>query len=134
MVRYADQSTNQSSDDGVSRVVYNAGDIPSNWTSFDEIWANSISSTIEKASNNFNRIGINEVVLPWDQRTLYALMQCAPYLQPSTCFECLRARADKYLACCHGKQGGVSSSPVCVFRWELYPFYNISLSPSLPPQ
>lgn len=89
---------------------------------------------MKEASAGSSRLkfATNEADLPRWFQTIYALMQCTPDLDQSTCFECLRQRAARYLDCCHGYQGGVSNSPNCMFRWDLYPFYK-KLSVTPPP-
>jgi hypothetical protein len=69
---------------------------------------------------------------------IYVFMQCTPDVSPSNCRDCLQHSVDYYKSCCNGYQGGYAQKPNCVFRWDLYPFYNLfpqvtSPSPSSPP-
>lgn len=124
LVRYSDQPILGQAKAGISNDVYNTGSISSNWTDFDERWANFVNSTIKEASAGSSTLKFarNEEELPWDFAKMYALMQCTPDLSQRTCSDCLRERANKYRTIAPGKQGGIFNSPSCIFRWELYSF------------
>ncbi|XP_030515454.2 LOW QUALITY PROTEIN: cysteine-rich receptor-like protein kinase 44 [Rhodamnia argentea] len=75
-----------------------------------------------------------ETVLP-NFQTMFALLQCSPDLSPLDCQSCLWECINDYQRCCHGKQGGGVNKPSCIFRWDLYPFFESDPGnpPSSPP-
>ncbi|XP_044461362.1 putative cysteine-rich receptor-like protein kinase 16 [Mangifera indica] len=117
---------------------YNTGDLNMNLTLFDQIWESLMDRLVTKASmgSSMLKFATGEANLTLF-RKIYSLMQCTPDLPPSNCDYCLRQSVSKYQSCCHGKQGGYVDRPNCVFRWDLYPFYDSieaqSPSPSPPP-
>ncbi|XP_038690310.1 cysteine-rich receptor-like protein kinase 11 isoform X1 [Tripterygium wilfordii] len=50
--------------------------------------------------------------------------QCTPDVSRSDCSYCLKENVGYFYRCCHKKQGGFVRRPSCIFRWNLYPFYN----------
>ncbi|XP_039168345.1 putative cysteine-rich receptor-like protein kinase 35 [Eucalyptus grandis] len=75
-------------------------------------------------------------VLP-NFQTMFALLQCSPDLNQTDCQSCLRECINDYQDCCRGKQGGPVQKPSCIFRWDLYRFFdsdpiNLPLSPPPP--
>ncbi|KAF5725969.1 putative cysteine-rich receptor-like protein kinase 35-like [Tripterygium wilfordii] len=113
---------------------YNTADISSNITEFDQIWEALMERVIDRASSGSSRIkyATEEVKLS-EFQDIHALMQCTPDLSQSDCRECLRESVSSFQRCCSGKQGGYVQRPNCIFRWDLYSFYNASASPPAPP-
>ncbi|XP_044461360.1 putative receptor-like protein kinase At4g00960 [Mangifera indica] len=120
---------------------YNTGDLNMNLTQFDQIWESLMDRVATKASMGSSKLkfATGEANLTLFQK-IYSFMQCSPDLSRSNCDYCLRQSVSQYQTCCHGKQGGYVNRPNCVFRWDLYPFYDSieaqspSPSPPSPPQ
>ncbi|GKV42307.1 hypothetical protein SLEP1_g49720 [Rubroshorea leprosula] len=58
--------------------------------------------------------------------TIYALVQCIPYLSQQLCSHCLSQSFTQIPACCNRKQGGRVAGTSCNLRFETYSFYNAS--------
>ncbi|GLT99967.1 hypothetical protein SLE2022_173690 [Rubroshorea leprosula] len=56
--------------------------------------------------------------------TIYALVQCMPYLSQQQCSYCLSQSLSQIPVCCDGKPGGRIFGKSCNLRFENYPFYN----------
>nr|UKD60043.1 cysteine-rich receptor kinase-like protein 2 [Centaurium erythraea] len=66
-------------------------------------------------------------------RTIYAYMQCTPDIAPGDCSYCLSTASQYLSGCCyHENPGARYQTPSCFFRYEVYPFVNISAN-QLPP-
>ncbi|KAG7542049.1 Gnk2-homologous domain [Arabidopsis thaliana x Arabidopsis arenosa] len=59
--------------------------------------------------------------------TIYALAQCTPDLSESDCRICLAQIFAGVPTCCDGKTGGWWTNPSCYFRFEDYPFFDLSV-------
>lgn len=62
--------------------------------------------------------------------TVYALEQCTNELTNSECEKCLQNAIGTLPSCCDGKQGARALLPSCNVRYQLYPFFTLSSSPS----
>ncbi|KAJ4703243.1 Cysteine-rich receptor-like protein kinase [Melia azedarach] len=134
LVRYANRSFF-----GILELVPAAGatnvnNITSNLTQFDMIWKSLMERNIKRASTGSCRAKFaTEEANSTNFQQIYSLMQCTPDISQSDCEFCLSQSVAAYQTCCHGKQGGIIQRPNCIFRWDLYPFYNETVCPSLPP-
>ncbi|KAK9291683.1 hypothetical protein L1049_019632 [Liquidambar formosana] len=63
---------------------------------------------------------------------LYTLAQCTPDLTVADCSKCLTTAIPKIPNCCSGRKGGRLLLPSCNFRYEVYPFYNLKVTPPTP--
>ncbi|OAY26011.1 putative receptor-like protein kinase At4g00960 [Manihot esculenta] len=118
---------------------YNVNNIASNMEEFDEIWSSLMARIVARASRGSSKVkfATEEANLTPTQK-IYALMQCTPDISEHNCSYCLRETLGYYRSSSYGKQGVHVNKPSCIFRWELYPFYNSiadapTLSPSPPP-
>lgn len=59
--------------------------------------------------------------------TIYALAQCTPDVSISDCRICLSQIFAGVPTCCDGKTGGWWMNPSCYFRFEDYPFFDLSV-------
>ncbi|KAI9197640.1 hypothetical protein LWI28_001967 [Acer negundo] len=141
IVRYANRSFSGKMELYPVVRYYNVANITSDMTQFGKIWQNLMDSLCKKASMSYSqfRFATGEANLTAFQ-TIYALMQCTPDLSQIDCDSCLRQYIANYTSCCYGKQGAGFQGPSCMFRWELYPFYNAAIqnndtriNPLLPP-
>ncbi|KAI6706911.1 hypothetical protein NL676_009873 [Syzygium grande] len=62
---------------------------------------------------------------------MFLLLQCSPDLSQIDCQSCFLECIDDYQDCCHGRQCGIAQKPSCIFRWELYLFFDPDFS--IPP-
>ncbi|KAK4858654.1 hypothetical protein QYF36_020016 [Acer negundo] len=125
LVRYADRSFSGKMELYPVRIGCNASNLKSDMTQFGKIWGNLMDSLCKKASMSYSqfRFATGEADLTLFQ-TIYAVVQCTPDLSQIDCDSCLRQYVANYTSSCYGKQGGGFRGPSCMFRWELYPFYN----------
>ncbi|KAF4350864.1 hypothetical protein F8388_008046 [Cannabis sativa] len=63
--------------------------------------------------------------------TLYSLAQCTPDLSAADCNTCLRSAIGFFPQCCSSKRGGAVFLPSCIVRFEFYPFFNSTTTPSI---
>ncbi|KAI6704365.1 hypothetical protein NL676_007327 [Syzygium grande] len=110
----------------------NTADLHMDQDQFDGIWRNLTEELAARASMGTSELkfAAGSKVLP-NFQTLYSLLQCSPDLSQIDCQSCLSDCINDYQRCCHGKQGGFVHKPSCIFRWELYPFFNSD--PGNPP-
>ncbi|CAH9130981.1 unnamed protein product [Cuscuta epithymum] len=115
--------------------MYNTGEFEADeLEEFKKIWASHISSLIANASRETRiKYASGEASLPSSFRKIYAATQCTPDLSPPDCDSCLRAVVTAFQDCCGKNKGGFSNNPNCIFRWDLYSFYNTSFTVIHPP-
>ncbi|KAF2319517.1 hypothetical protein GH714_016673 [Hevea brasiliensis] len=133
IIRYANRSIFGLLELEPTDAGYNVNNITSNMEEFDQTWGGLMSRIVTKASMGSSKVkfATEEADLTPFQK-IYALMLCTPDMSQSNCSYCLREAVGFYQSCCHGKQGGYVQKPNCIFRWDLYPFYN-SIADALPP-
>ncbi|XP_010431580.1 PREDICTED: cysteine-rich receptor-like protein kinase 25 [Camelina sativa] len=61
-------------------------------------------------------------------QTIYSLVQCTPDLTNQDCESCLRQAINWLPDCCDRRIGGRVIAASCSFRYELYPFYNETIT------
>ncbi|XP_057986386.1 cysteine-rich receptor-like protein kinase 11 [Hevea brasiliensis] len=134
IIRYANRSIFGRVEIDPPEIFYNTGDIKFNMEEFDQIWSNLMARLSTKASMGSSKVkfATREADLTPFQK-IYALMQCTPDISQSNCNYCLGQAVVQYNNCCHGKQGGGVYTPSCIFRWDLYPFYNNSIADAPTP-
>uniref|UniRef100_M4EL98 Cysteine-rich receptor-like protein kinase 25 n=1 Tax=Brassica campestris TaxID=3711 RepID=M4EL98_BRACM len=66
-------------------------------------------------------------------QTIYSLVQCTPDLTNLDCESCLRQTINWLPLCCDRRIGGRVIASSCSFRYELYPFYNETITAAAPP-
>ncbi|CDY39159.1 BnaC09g21850D [Brassica napus] len=66
-------------------------------------------------------------------QTIYSLVQCTPDLTNLDCESCLRQTINWLPLCCDRRIGGRVIASSCSFRYELYPFYNETITAATPP-
>ncbi|XP_056171696.1 cysteine-rich receptor-like protein kinase 44 isoform X2 [Syzygium oleosum] len=115
---------------------YNTGDLQMDQDQFDQIWRNSTEELAARAAKGTSELkfAVGRTALP-EFQTMFALLQCSPDLSLIDCQSCLWECINDYQRCCHGKQGGGVNKPSCIFRWDLYPFFNSDFGnpPPSPP-
>ncbi|CAH9103957.1 unnamed protein product [Cuscuta europaea] len=100
---------------------------------FRKILDPHVSSLIANASQGTKiKYASGQTNLPSFQ-TIYATAQCTPDLSQSDCGSCLTRIVGDFQSCCGKNKGGASYNPNCLFRWDLYPFYNSSFTVSTQP-
>ncbi|XP_031255562.1 cysteine-rich receptor-like protein kinase 17 [Pistacia vera] len=137
IVRYANRSFFGLQELDPFVAVYNTGNITMNLTQFDQTWEGLMDRLATKTSTGSFKLkfATEEANLTYFEK-IYALMMCTSDLSQNNCDYCLRQSVLYYKNCCHGHRGGFVQRPICLFRWDLYPFYESkedASSPSPPP-
>ncbi|KAL9384074.1 hypothetical protein Peur_024397 [Populus x canadensis] len=135
IVHYANRYFLGSLEPSPTSALYNTGILDATFTQFEQFWS-GLGETVKNASTGSSRLmpAAETADLPSTQK-IYVFMQCTPDVSPSNCSVCLQQSVDYYKSCCYGHQGGIVQKPNCVFRWDLYPFYDLFpqvTSPSPP--
>jgi hypothetical protein len=61
--------------------------------------------------------------VPSEDKTIYALVQCARDLSANDCSRCLLSAIGDIPGCCYASIGARVMSRSCYLRYEFYPFY-----------
>lgn len=137
IIRYANRSIVGLLELSPTDAGSNVNNITSNMEEFDQIWGSLMDRVVTKASMGSSKVkfATEEANLTPFQK-IYALMLCTPDISKGNCSYCLRQSVEYYQFFWHGKQGGYVQKPNCIFRWDLYPFYNSiadAPTPTTPP-
>ncbi|VFQ65328.1 unnamed protein product [Cuscuta campestris] len=135
-VRYSNRSLSGKSELSPSEEFRNSGVFTSDETDrIKPLWENHISSLIAAASMGTKIKYASGERNFSDLMKIYALVQCTPDLSRRDCESCLTQTVIAFQSCCGKNHGGSSYTPSCIFRWDLYPFYNnhSSFTGSSPP-
>ncbi|KAJ1381611.1 Serine-threonine/tyrosine-protein kinase, catalytic domain [Sesbania bispinosa] len=133
-VRYSNRSFFSTVDTRPRLGLLNTANI-SNQESFMRLLFQTINKTADEAANSSigsKKYATNQATISGFQ-SLYCLAQCTPDLSPQDCRRCLSGVIGDLPWCCQGKQGGRVLYPSCNVRYELYPFYRNTTSPSPTP-
>jgi len=60
-------------------------------------------------------------------------VQCTPDLSHQECSKCLQMISAQIPVCCVGQDGARYYTPSCNFRYESYPFFDLTAAPLSPP-
>ncbi|KAM7264697.1 hypothetical protein ACFE04_002380 [Oxalis oulophora] len=108
------------------QILFNTGTI--SWNGSDPFytpWVGLVEKLKIEAASGTSRlkyaVGKENFTLT---QYLYAQLQCTPDLSLSDCDHCLRNNIDDYESLCYGYGGGVVRRPNCIFRWDLYNFFD----------
>ncbi|XP_062087492.1 cysteine-rich receptor-like protein kinase 44 [Humulus lupulus] len=98
---------------------------------FNELLATVMDALANKAANSgsVKKFATDQKNFQSSQ-TLYGLAQCTPDLSAFDCNTCLRSAIGFFPDCCSGKRGGSVFLPSCITRFEFYPFFNSTATPS----
>ncbi|KAK3431894.1 hypothetical protein EUGRSUZ_E03017 [Eucalyptus grandis] len=125
IIRYADVPMYGVKQTYPTQRLYNTGNITMDQDQFDPIWGNFTEELATMASMGTSKLkfAAGRMVLP-NFQTMFALLQCSPDLNQIDCQSCLRECINDYQDCCRGKQGGPVQKPSCIFRSDLYRFFD----------
>ncbi|KAM7265248.1 hypothetical protein ACFE04_002931 [Oxalis oulophora] len=105
--------------------VYNTGTISWDSSGFYDTWGGLMDKVKNEAivGNSKLKYAADKANFTLTQY-IYAMVQCTPDLSKSDCDKCLTQSISDYESSRYGYRGGVIYRPNCVYRWELYSFYN----------
>lgn len=97
---------------------------------FKSVVKETLTNLTKRAASNLsaNMYATGEV--PFQDKTIYALVQCTRDLSADGCNSCLQRAITDVLTCCYLSVGARLPSRSCYLRYELYDFYNASEAPS----
>ncbi|XP_030459488.2 cysteine-rich receptor-like protein kinase 10 [Syzygium oleosum] len=75
---------------------------------------------------------VNQSSAYMDSKTIYAMVQCTPTLEVSSCLKCLQDVIASLSIVCNASEGCRMSSLSCDLRYEMYPF-SLTYSPTPAP-
>ncbi|RZC86577.1 hypothetical protein C5167_029926 [Papaver somniferum] len=64
---------------------------------------------------------------------VYGLVECTPDIPSGSCNACLAGAISDIPICCDGKRGANVIRPSCSIRYQVYPFFESTVTPSPPP-
>ncbi|KAJ1409175.1 Gnk2-homologous domain [Sesbania bispinosa] len=133
MLRYSNNSFNNLVPSTDSMAVERVSDSESYLARFNEFLAATLNDVAQEALNSPSdkKFATKEANFT-SSMTLYTLVQCTPDLSTFECNTCFRSAIGDLPACCDGKRSARSLLPGCNVRYELYPFYNVSIQPQFP--
>ncbi|KAJ6907419.1 cysteine-rich receptor-like protein kinase 14 [Populus alba x Populus x berolinensis] len=133
IVHYANRYFLGSLKQSPNSILYNTGILDPTSRQFDQFWS-GLRETVRNASTSSSMLmpAVETADLPSNQKA-YVFMQCTPDVSPGNCSVCLQQSVDDYKSCCYGYQGGIVMKPNCVFRWDLYPYYDLFPQVTSPP-
>jgi hypothetical protein len=104
---------------------------------FNPLLSSTMKSLATRAANSQSdkKFAVAEEKFTGSQ-TLYCMVQCSPEMSADQCMSCLESAIGSLPQCCSGKQGGKVLLPSSNIRYEMFRFYNLTVSagpPSLPP-
>ncbi|XP_061376508.1 cysteine-rich receptor-like protein kinase 10 [Gastrolobium bilobum] len=90
---------------------------------FESAVSEILNNLTQRASLNLsaNMYATGEV--PYEDKTIYALVQCTIDLSASECSRCLESAIRDIPGCCYASIGARVLSRSCYLRYEFYPFY-----------
>ncbi|VFQ65327.1 unnamed protein product [Cuscuta campestris] len=114
-------------------ILFNTGEFASGELErFESVWENHTTTLIAMASAGTKiKYASGDANLKSFEK-IYATVQCTPDLSRSDCDYCLAQIVTAFNSCCIKNKGGYSHNPNCIFRWDMYPFYN-SFTDFAPP-
>jgi len=105
----------------------------SEFTLFSDFLANFLKGLAYEAVNSVSgqKFSAKEEKF-LDSVKVYSLAQCTPDLSTFDCNTCLQGAISSIGNCCNRKRGARALLPSCNFRYEFYPFYNVSAVSTQP--
>lgn len=118
-------------DETPAYIYWSSHHITGNQTRFMELMKNMMNNVIavRAATGGSQKKFATDSVINTAFQTIYGLGQCTPDLSPSDCNTCLVDAIGAFKV----TQGGRILLPSCVVRYEVYPFFDLSLLSSPPP-
>lgn len=133
MVRYSNQSIVGKVSLRPAAFLWNTQNITENQvSSFNESLTAVLINASVKAASSSTKFATEKANFTVFQ-TIYSLVQCTPDLTNQDCESCLRQTINWLPRCCDRSIGGRVITSSCSFRYEIYPFYNETITAAPPP-
>ncbi|KAI3879033.1 hypothetical protein MKX03_019390, partial [Papaver bracteatum] len=128
-LRYSNEYYFNIMQDTPSLYLLNSNNV-SNPDKFNQILGDLLNSLATNATSN-NGFASGRANLTISSE-VYGFVQCSTDISPSDCYQCLLGAIAQLPNCCYGKKAGRVSRPSCVFRYDLYPLFQSTItSPAL---
>ncbi|XP_026425318.1 putative receptor-like protein kinase At4g00960 [Papaver somniferum] len=133
MLRYSDQDYFTIMLEGPRYYLVNRNNVP-NPSQFKPILNDLLTGLFGEAGSSGFYTNFATADKDITNRTkLYGLVQCTADIPSSSCSRCLFRAMDVLPGCCDGKEGARVIGPSCMLRYELYSFYESTITSSTPP-
>jgi len=96
---------------------------------FKSVVKETLTNLTKRAAFNLSAHMYATGEAPFQDETIYALVQCTRDLSADRCNSCLQRAITDVLTCCYLSVGARLPSRSCYLRYELYNFYNASEAP-----
>ncbi|XP_038893612.1 cysteine-rich receptor-like protein kinase 10 isoform X2 [Benincasa hispida] len=115
--------------------LLNTGDIDVDKARFNQLVMSTLRATAAQAADASSVGGLfaTQMANFTGDLILYTLAQCTGDLSNTDCEECLRQATNGIPSCCTNKRGGRVLLPSCYVRYEVYMFYELTPTNSVPP-
>lgn len=115
--------------------LQNTGNIDVDKARFNQLVMSTLRATAAQAANAslVGNLFATQMANFTEDLTLYTLAQCTGDLSNTDCEGCLRQATNSIPSCCSNKRGGRVLLPSCYVRYEVYMFYELTPTNSLPP-
>ncbi|EHA8591354.1 putative Cysteine-rich receptor-like protein kinase 10 [Cocos nucifera] len=131
-LRYSNHSLASSSDDDSYRMCfYNPGNVTERFE--DMVWE-LLGNLTKRAAYESTRMFATEEAKFTNSTTVYGLAQCTRDQSENECYRCLQvsARHIHMSECVWGRPGGVVVAYRCYLRFDIYPYYDLSVEVASP--
>ncbi|XP_028767831.1 cysteine-rich receptor-like protein kinase 25 [Neltuma alba] len=133
-LRYSDQYFFSKTEEYPRLFYYNVNNA-TDTTSFMKLVGETLRGIAKEASEGGSKKFATKTVEYDAFQTLYTMAQCTLDISEIDCLMCLSNSISNLPICCNGKVGGVTLTPSCYLRYEMYPFYQEPAPPpALPPR
>ncbi|KAI3879026.1 hypothetical protein MKX03_019383 [Papaver bracteatum] len=129
MLRYSNEYYFNSMQESPRVYKWNLGNV-SNPNQFNPILGDLMEDLAGEAGPNNFATGDRNIT---NFSKVYGLVECAADISSGSCNRCLVGAISEMPSCCDGKIGGRVIRPSCNFRYELYPFFESTVTPPPPP-
>ncbi|KAI3879031.1 hypothetical protein MKX03_019388 [Papaver bracteatum] len=131
MLRYSNQDYFTIMEDTPLYSLLNMNNV-SNPDQFKPILANLMNELAKQAVSSFSTNFATGDTNYTNFQRLYGLVQCTADIPSSSCSRCLLRAISELPKCCVWKEGGRVISTSCYVRYEVYPFFEATVTPPRP--
>ncbi|XP_020080798.1 cysteine-rich receptor-like protein kinase 8, partial [Ananas comosus] len=125
-LRYSVANFSNDVDWSIQKILYNEGNV-SDPTRFEQLYGDLMGGLAKRAAYESNRMFATREVSFTSFIKMFGLVQCMRDRSDDDCYQCLQQSVAAMPNCCWGHQGGVVLTYTCYLRFEIYPFYNLSM-------
>ncbi|KAM7255090.1 hypothetical protein ACFE04_020331 [Oxalis oulophora] len=133
MFRYSNNTLYSQMSTSPTVYMWNTNNITaSQLDNFNNVLSKTMNTLATEASSSRRRFAVEKANFTLFQ-SIFSLGQCTQDISESDCDSCLQQAITQIPSCCDSKQGGRVLTPSCNFRYEIYSFYNETVTAPPPP-